>query len=500
VTYWTYRPSGALETMLTVDAQGLPVQTWTYSYDPAGNPIAKTGTSSGTVERYGYDSRARLVRADYPAVDPGEPGELARFDGFRYDPVGNRLERWQEHGATPGAVRHLLTATDAANRLATVTSDGSDDDPSESTTTFRWMAQGALLEKTVALAGGDETSTYTFDAADRLLSYTVPEGSLTAEYDASGRRVKVEETVGGSTETDRVVFDGLQEVSFSDDAGAWKRSQATTRRLDEVLASSEDAGGGATTLRTHHGDLIQSGTLAVESAAGGGGGSTPRTARWRVFGELLEGDPGAVGFVGRPAEVGGMVPLRARAHNAPTGRLLSPDPWAGDETRPQTGHGFALVWSSPVAHTDPTGSVPVVAVFAVTSITFLTVGMELFAAGVKQMRGLRLEHGVDIRENRKRCQQGLALVGYGAVFLLMGTMSFGVVAPLTGGTYVWGGRVLSYTLGFFIEANLIKSLFVHILKRRLGIHWLADTRLVGECYSYLKSIGYYETEWFPDLR
>jgi hypothetical protein len=169
--------------------------------------------------------------------------------------------------------------------------------------------------------------------------------------------VKVTETVGEEpAETERVVFDGLQEVSFSDDAGSWKRSQATTRRLDEVLASSEDAGSGATTLRTHHGDLIQSGTLAMESAAGGG--PTQRTARWRAFGELLEGDPGEVGFVGRPAEVGGMVPLRARGLAVAGGVFLTVDPIPGADAHPASQNRRPYVWNRPVAATDPTGTTP----------------------------------------------------------------------------------------------------------------------------------------------
>jgi RHS repeat-associated protein len=74
--------------------------TWTYVYDDAGNITKKTKGASLETWTYGYDHRNQLVWAEKRATDGGT---LQMRADYKYDALGNRLEKAVDPDGTGGA-------------------------------------------------------------------------------------------------------------------------------------------------------------------------------------------------------------------------------------------------------------------------------------------------------------------------------------------------------------------------------------------------------------
>jgi RHS repeat-associated protein len=137
-----------------------------YLYDARGNitEIADLNDSSRT-QRFGYDALDRLVSAS------GVYGHL----GYRYDAVGNRLSR------TLGLATDTYTYATLSHRLLEITGPQA-----------RRFAYDAAGNTTRAAS-----TTFTFDARNRLSQANVDGHTATYTYNAEGARVL--KTTGGET-------------------------------------------------------------------------------------------------------------------------------------------------------------------------------------------------------------------------------------------------------------------------------------------------------------
>jgi RHS repeat-associated protein len=170
---WTYTYDGAGHVLTETNPL---LKTTTNTYDDAGNLKTVTDALNHTTT-YDYDAQNRVIKVTAP--DTG-------FAQYTYDSVGNRL-------TVTDQLNHTTTATyDSDNLLASVTS------PLGNKATY-FYDQNAKLVKRVDPRGNvqganpdDYASTFTYDAAGRLLTETDALGHQTAHaYDKVGNQTSV---------------------------------------------------------------------------------------------------------------------------------------------------------------------------------------------------------------------------------------------------------------------------------------------------------------------
>ncbi|MFL6621609.1 MAG: RHS repeat-associated core domain-containing protein [Sulfurifustis sp.] len=140
--------------------------TTSYTYDAAGNVLSKTDARGITVN-YSYDALNRVTRVDYPGT--------AEDITYTYDSGTN---------CTNGVGR-LCQVTDASG-----------------TTQYGYDAFGNITQEQKTELGTVYTTTYTYDAGNRIASLNAPGGRVISyTRDVLGRIATVSATVNGSSQT-----------------------------------------------------------------------------------------------------------------------------------------------------------------------------------------------------------------------------------------------------------------------------------------------------------
>ncbi len=242
-TSFTYNAAG--QVLTETDQLG---NTTTSTYDDAGNLLTKTD-GNGKVTSYVYDNANRVVSVT--AADGG-------VSLTSYDDAGNKLTETDPLG-------HVTTHTyDSANRLVSTTT------ASGAKTTMFYDANGNLVKQVeprgnVSGANPDDfATTFTYDAAGRVLTETDPLGHVTTHvYDAVGNEIQVTDPNNKTTVS---VYDARNRLStvtapdggvttYTYDAEGNKltvkdaRNNITTSTYDDAnrLASVTKPSGGKTT-------------------------------------------------------------------------------------------------------------------------------------------------------------------------------------------------------------------------------------------------------------
>jgi len=322
---------------------------FTYGLDAAGRRTNVTTTLGAT--GFAYDDRGQLIEACF-AECPGEtpvpelacracvgdplerpspqiaPDAADTFVTYAYDSVGNRLSHEDHLGTT-------TYSYDAADRLTTL------DGPSTPPEAYTYDANG---NQTAA-----DADTFAWDAADRLTSATVDTATYIYTYAGDGRRLSA--TSGGAAT--QFVWD----IAFShpmltgerDGTGATLRSYAYG--LD--LLSQSAAGVSS----YYHPDGLGSAVDLTDPT-----GAPLAWAEYAPFGDAryqasATGAPSnPFGFAGEYRDPTGLYHLRARQYDPMVGRFLSQDPVASLLGDPYVA-SYVYVRNAPQDFADPSGRV-----------------------------------------------------------------------------------------------------------------------------------------------
>ncbi|MFI6706607.1 LamG-like jellyroll fold domain-containing protein [Nonomuraea sp. NPDC050478] len=231
---WTYSYDQAGNNTTILQPGGVRIDR---TYDHLGRLTQENGSGGGsaTAERtLGYDSADRLTTAGDYTLEYNDRGLLTKMTPptgqpitMAYDANGNLTQRVDAAGTANFTWDHAnraATATDPvtgrtwtygydkANRVTSLTSTNPAnthsigyDDMGRATSqtlksgsgselakiTYGWDLDDNLTTKTTSGLAGSGTNTYGYDHANRLTSWTAPNGTTTAyEWDAAGNRTK----------------------------------------------------------------------------------------------------------------------------------------------------------------------------------------------------------------------------------------------------------------------------------------------------------------------
>jgi RHS repeat-associated protein len=242
---------------------------------------------------------------------------------YHYDANGNRV-------GTGGAFARSLIPT----AVPSTTYDQANQQLAFGDVTQTFDNNGNLLTQTDASG----TTTYTWDARNRLAAISGPTVSASFAYDPFGRRTS--KAINGQTMTFH--YDAVDIVRESGEAG--DASYLRTLTIDEALSRTDTSG-----LVTYLADILGS-TVALADANG-----TPATDyTYEPFGRTsVSGVPSLnpFRFTGRENDGNGLYYYRARYYDPIRSQFLSEDPLglAGGLNL------FAYVAGNPVNFGDPSG-------------------------------------------------------------------------------------------------------------------------------------------------
>lgn len=254
-TSYTYDAYGNRLSRVTKNRKGEVVSKENRVYDRFGR-LAETAAGFGAKVTYAYDSKGRLARQ----VVDGSPidyeytkyGQLAgKHLGGKLNPDASVTYEYSKSGQvaarTANGVRQTYEYDRKGQLLAVKDSDGN------AVERYAYDKAGNMLKKTVRIGRGDspsrpqyQTTTFTFDDANQLVSSTTDGVTTRYAYDAAGRLVR----------------EGSKTYRYG--------------YLDKVLSVTD---GDTTRTFTYHAD----GQLASASCDGIGRAGAPRTPQTESF-------------------------------------------------------------------------------------------------------------------------------------------------------------------------------------------------------------------------
>ena len=311
-------------------------QTTRYTWDAAGRLDSKT-LPNGVVSDYDWDAAGRLTKLTHST----STGTVLDTLEYGYDADGRRTSLTHSgHGTAPETP--MAAEYDPANRLTSLTLNPT---TTPQTYTLAYDDHGNLSSKT--RADGQETTTYTWDASDRLTRLErTGEAPLTAEfkYDVLDRRIERTITRDNTPQTTRYLYDGPQAIAEVRDGQV--TSLLTGLMIDEAIARY-----GTTESRTQLTDALGS-ILALAKEDG----TLATSYGYSPYGETSqsgEGSDNASQYTGRENDGTGLYFYRARYYDAGLKRFISEDPIgiAGGINE------YAYVGGDPISFRDPSGLV-----------------------------------------------------------------------------------------------------------------------------------------------
>lgn len=321
-------------TSMTLNGQ-TPV---TYDYDAASR-ITQVAQGSQVIS-LGYDATGRRTALSYPngtstnyTYDPANrltrilhQGTAAVIEDltYTYDAAGNRIS-FGKSGPQAALPQPVQAAYDAANQQIQFNFDSPN---------LTYDANGNLTSQTDA--GG--TTTYTWDARNRLVGISGPSLSAGFIYDALGRRAS--KTVNGvQTEYQYDGNDIIAEFANGAPAATYLRS----RNIDEPFVRQSSS------TEYYHADALGS-VLALTDQNGTG----QTTYTYEPFGSTTIDGASAnpFQFTGRENDGTGLYYYRARYYSPTLQRFINEDPigFSGGDI-----NLHAYVGNNPTRYVDPLG-------------------------------------------------------------------------------------------------------------------------------------------------
>ena len=335
-----------------------------YGYDADGKPATKT-LENGTSTTYSYDDAERLTEVKHVR----DTTVLAQFD-YALDAVGNRTQK-AINGAIPNRTENYgydpvdqLTSADygpsnetfeydeVANRISVADSlNGTTGYSANNVNQYTGVGATTPVYDSNGNLATYASSTYTYDAGNRLLTAADGPTNAAFAYDAINRQVS--RMINGSTLY--LIYDGWNLIAEYDSSGVLEAKYIHGARVDEILAKIDASG---TAVYYHH-DALGS-TAALSSAAG----VVLESYHYDTFGKptVYDSSGSSIGetahgnrflFSGREyiAELK-LYDYRNRVYSPELGRFLQTDPLrfgAGDA------NVYRYVGNNAGNATDPTG-------------------------------------------------------------------------------------------------------------------------------------------------
>lgn len=335
VVEYTYDALGRRSTMKANGAT--PVS---YSYDAASRltQVAQAGlvvglgydnanrrTSltypNGTNTAYSYDNASRLT-----AITHNGPAGVIEGLAYVYDAAGNRISLTRTNGTATNLPAAVQAAYDAANEQVTFNSLPATFDANGNQTTS---------------TDASGTTTYTWDARNRLVAQAGPGVSATFQYDALGRRIS--KTINGTTT--QYLYDG-QDIAQEIGGSAVGASYVRTRGIDEAIARQSTNGN-----EFYHADA-NGNVLFLTN----GTGVTIVNYSYEAFGKttIIGTSSNSLHYTGRENDGSGLYYYRARYYATVSSRFLSEDPLGGKNPNGELNF-YLYTNNSPLNFTDPSG-------------------------------------------------------------------------------------------------------------------------------------------------
>ncbi|WP_244648221.1 RHS repeat-associated core domain-containing protein [Ruminiclostridium herbifermentans] len=215
---YTYYKNGLNKTLVNKKANGLIIDSYSYTYDGANNQTSKTDSKG--VTNYSYDSLNRLVKTTEPN---------GKETSYTYDGAGNRLTETIKLGTSSVTTKYTyneqnrLMSTVYQSGSQTVTEkyfyDNNGNTISKTTETAKPIESTLETKATVFKAGEsptdddlcyDEVTLYEFDVWNQLIKTAVKDKKISYTYNGEGYRVSKD--INGQTtnylyEADKVILE-----------------------------------------------------------------------------------------------------------------------------------------------------------------------------------------------------------------------------------------------------------------------------------------------------
>jgi RHS repeat-associated protein len=315
-----------------------------YDYDPVGNLTKAEMPQAGAT--FAYDERDQLhlmnrsngVSSTYDYDDVGRVLSLKHAKGstipnaqtYDYDEVGNRMN-YGTNVAQPLITQPVMNGQyDNDNKLL-----------SNSDKTFTYDDNGNLKTET----GPEGTTTYTWDARNRLKSLALPNGqTINFLYDFAGNLIR-KSVSGASPSSQEFILDELTNIAYQKNSDGSQMSILTGQSIDSHLAVV-GAGGQVDFGLT---DTINSTTATTDQNR-----ALDSQFFYEPFGQTTTSSDYPFQFTGRVPVTGNLYHYRARFYHPIVGRFVSEDPFNPDRA---DFNRFPYVKNAPINLRDPFGLV-----------------------------------------------------------------------------------------------------------------------------------------------
>jgi RHS repeat-associated protein len=314
--------------------------TTTYVYDLRGRPEQMTTSKDGNDLMnltYNYDATGNILHMKnedsssikeewnytYDPLDRlltaagGPPGETYSLS-YQYDSTGNRTQ-----------LNSTIYTYNEMNELLSLSDPGGN-------STFTYDIYGNLVSKD----DGQNLWEYSYDCEDRLLSVK-KDGQVTEEYfyDGDGKRIKKVDA-----DSDRVYIYGGLNVLFEVNTTTQMEAVYIYGPTGQLAKKVNDI------TEYYHTDHLGSTRLVTSENS-----VTTEEIMYKPFGEQLNETDERYTYNGKELDETGLYYYGARYYNPVIGRFISRDPLTGKKESPQTLNRYAYCLNNPQRYIDPAG-------------------------------------------------------------------------------------------------------------------------------------------------
>lgn len=286
-TAYTYNTISQLTNLINkITSPEEIISSFSYTYDKVNN--RKTMTTLSGTHNYTYDKIYQLTQVIYPDMEQTE---------YQLDPLGNRID-------VTSTTETISYITNWLNQYTQVGEKS-----------LSYDTKGNLIS--------DGTTSYTYTCENMLIEAVAPQGTITYDYDALGRRIKKIT----SSMTRNYIYDGSQVIMEIDESGTEMVRYVYGPGIDEPLTITAngstyyyhfDGLGSTSDITDSSGNLIEFYTYEVY------GKQTIKNSSGEVLTESSVGNPYT--FTGRRYDQEtGLYYYRVRYYSAELGKFLTPD-------------------------------------------------------------------------------------------------------------------------------------------------------------------------------